>query len=46
MAELLSLIMDKKVHLIVDQVLPRSEAAKAHMHLSSHGTMGKVLLIP
>ena len=46
MAELLSLIMDKKVRLIVDQVLPLSEAAKAHAHLSSRGTMGKVLLIP
>jgi len=46
MAELLSLIMDKKVRLIVDQVLPLSEAAKAHAHLSSRGAMGKVLLIP
>jgi NADPH2:quinone reductase len=46
MAELLSLIMDKKVRLIVDQFLPLSEAAKAHAHLSSRGTMGKVLLIP
>jgi NADPH:quinone reductase len=46
MAELLSLIMDKKVRLIVDQVLPLSEVAKAHAHLSSRGTMGKVLLIP
>jgi len=46
MAELLRLIMDKKVRLIVDQVLPLSEVAKAHAHLSSRGTMGKVLLIP
>jgi NADPH:quinone reductase-like Zn-dependent oxidoreductase len=30
MAELLGLIMDKKVRLIVDQVLPLSEAAKAY----------------
>jgi NADPH2:quinone reductase len=46
MAELLGLIMDKKVRLIVDQVLPLSEAAKAHAHLSNRGAMGKVLLIP
>jgi NADPH:quinone reductase-like Zn-dependent oxidoreductase len=46
MAELLDLIMPRKVRLIVDQVLPLSEAAKAHAHLSNRGTMGKVLLIP
>jgi NADPH2:quinone reductase len=46
MAELLGLIMDKKVRLVVDQVLPLSEAAKAHAHLSNRGAMGKVLLIP
>jgi NADPH2:quinone reductase len=46
MAELLGLIMDKKVRLIVDQVLPLSEAAKAHAHLSNRGAMGKVLLVP
>jgi NADPH2:quinone reductase len=46
MAELLALIADKKVRLIVDQVLPLAEAAKAHAHLSNRGTMGKVLLVP
>jgi NADPH:quinone reductase len=46
MAELLSLITDKKVRLIVDQVLPLSEAAKAHAHLSNRGAMGKVILVP
>jgi NADPH2:quinone reductase len=46
MAEILGLIMDQKVRLIVDQVLPLSEAAKAHAHLSNRGAMGKVLLIP
>jgi NADPH2:quinone reductase len=46
MAEILGLIMDKRVRLIVDQVLPLSEAAKAHAHLSNRGAMGKVLLIP
>jgi NADPH:quinone reductase-like Zn-dependent oxidoreductase len=38
--------MDKRVRLIVDQVLPLSEAAKAHAHLSNRGAMGKVLLVP
>jgi NADPH:quinone reductase-like Zn-dependent oxidoreductase len=46
MADILSLVMEKKVRLIVDQVLPLSEAAKAHAHLSNRGAMGKVLLIP
>jgi len=46
MAEILDLIAAGKVRLIVDQVLPLSEAAKAHAHLSNRGTLGKVLLIP
>ena len=46
MAELAGLILDNKVRLIVDQVLPLAEAAKAHAHLSNRGAMGKVLLIP
>jgi NADPH2:quinone reductase len=46
MAEILDLIMAGKVRLVVDQVLPLSEAAKAHAHLSNRGTLGKVLLIP
>jgi NADPH:quinone reductase-like Zn-dependent oxidoreductase len=46
MAELLDLIAAGKVRLIVDQVLPLSEATKAHAHLSNRGTLGKVLLIP
>jgi NADPH2:quinone reductase len=46
MAELLDLITAGKVRLIVDQVLPLSEAAKAHAHLSNRGTLGKVLLMP
>jgi NADPH:quinone reductase-like Zn-dependent oxidoreductase len=45
-ARLLSLLVDHKVRLIVDQVLPLSEAARAHAHLSNCGAMGKVLLIP
>ena len=46
MAELATLILDNEVRLIVDQVLPLAEAAKAHAHLSNRGAMGKVLLIP
>ena len=46
MAELLALIAEGKVCLIVDRVLPLSEAAAAHAHLSNRGAMGKVLLIP
>jgi len=46
MTEILDLITAGKVRLIVDQVLPLSEATKAHAHLSNRGTLGKVLLIP
>lgn len=46
MAEMLDLIVGNKVRIIVDQVLPLSEAAKAHAHLSNRGAMGKVILVP
>ena len=46
MADILGLIADKKVRLVVDQVLPMSEASKGHAHLSNRGAMGKVLLVP
>ena len=46
MAELFPMIADGKVKLIVDQVLPMSEVGKAHEHLSSRGTRGKVTLTP
>jgi NADPH2:quinone reductase len=46
MAEILDLILAKKVRLVVDRVLPLAEAAQAHAHLSNRGAMGKVLLIP
>jgi len=46
MAAILELILAQKVRLVVDQVLPLSEAAKAHAHLSNRGTLGKVLLLP
>ena len=46
MAELLPMISDGKVKLVVDQVLPMSEVAQAHQHLSNRGTRGKVILTP
>lgn len=46
MAEILDLLIGKKVRLVVDRVLSLSEAAKAHAHLSNRGAMGRVLLIP
>jgi NADPH2:quinone reductase len=46
MAEILDLLMANKVRLIVDQVLPLSEAAEAHARLSNRGAMGKIILVP
>jgi NADPH:quinone reductase len=46
MAELLRLVADHKLRLVIDRVLPLSEAAEAHGHLSNRGAMGKVMLIP
>jgi NADPH:quinone reductase-like Zn-dependent oxidoreductase len=46
MAELLELAATGKIRLIVDRVLPLSEAAHGHAHLSNRGVMGKVLLLP
>jgi NADPH:quinone reductase-like Zn-dependent oxidoreductase len=46
MAELLELAATGKIRLIVDRVLPFSEAAHGHAHLSNRGAMGKVLLLP
>jgi NADPH2:quinone reductase len=46
MAELLHLVVAKQLRLVVDRVLPLSEAAQAHAHLSNRGAMGKVILIP
>jgi NADPH:quinone reductase-like Zn-dependent oxidoreductase len=46
MEELFPMIAGGKAKLIVDQVLPMSEVAKAHQHLSARGTMGKVILTP
>ena len=46
MAELFPMLAEGKVRLIVDQVLPMSEVAKAHEHLANRGTRGKVILTP
>ena len=46
MADVMGMMRDGKIKMIVDQVLPMSEAAKGHAHLSARGAMGKVLLVP
>jgi NADPH:quinone reductase len=46
MRELFSLISSGQVRLIVDQVLPMADVAKAHQHLTNRGSRGKVILIP
>jgi NADPH2:quinone reductase len=46
MAELFPMIANGQARLIVDQVLPMSEVARAHQHLSNRGTRGKVILVP
>ncbi|NQW23865.1 MAG: zinc-binding dehydrogenase [SAR202 cluster bacterium] len=46
MAEMFGLISDGKAKLIVDQVLPLADVAKAHQHLASRGARGKVILTP
>lgn len=46
MRELFPLISSGQVKLIVDQVLPMTEVAIAHQHLTNRGSRGKVILIP
>ena len=46
MKELTPMIASGKVRLIVDQIQPMAEVAKAHEHLSNRGTKGKVILVP
>jgi NADPH2:quinone reductase len=46
MAELFPLISSGQVRLVVDQVLPMSQAGKAHQHLTNRGSRGKVILVP
>ena len=46
MAELFPMLADGRVRLVVDRVLPMSDVAQAHQHLSNRGTHGKVILTP
>ncbi|MCH8897040.1 MAG: NAD(P)H-quinone oxidoreductase [Chloroflexi bacterium] len=46
MAELFPMLAEGTVRLIVDQILPMSQVAKAHEHLANRGTRGKVILTP
>ena len=46
MAELFPMISSGQARLIVDQVLPMEQVARAHQHLANRGTRGKVILTP
>ena len=46
MNDLIPMIMDGRLKLIVDRVIPMSAAGDAHLHLASRGTRGKVILTP
>ena len=46
MAEIFPMMAKGEIRLVVDRVLPMAEAGKAHQHLSSRGTLGKVILTP
>lgn len=46
MAEMFPMIASGQVRLVVDQVLPMAQVAKAHQHLADRGTRGKVILTP
>ena len=46
MAELFPMMESGQVRLVVDRVLPMSEVAQAHRHLSNRGSRGKVILVP
>ena len=46
MDELLPMIADGAIRIIVDRVIPMSNAAHAHRHLANRGTRGKVILTP
>ena len=46
MQELTPMITDGRLRLIVDRVMPMSEAGSAHQHLAARGTRGKVILTP
>ena len=44
MNDLIPMITGGKLKLIVDRIMPMSEAGSAHQHLASRGTRGKVIL--
>jgi NADPH2:quinone reductase len=46
MAEIFPMISAGQAKLVVDRVLPMSEAGQAHQHLSDRGSRGKVILVP
>ena len=46
MQELFPMIAEGRLKLIVDRVMPMSQAGDAHRHLASRGTRGKVILTP
>ncbi len=46
MNDLFPLITGGRLKLIVDRIMPMSEAGDAHRHLASRGTRGKVILTP
>ena len=46
MAELFPMLAAGQLRLVVDRVLPMSEVAQAHQHLSNRGSHGKVILTP
>jgi NADPH2:quinone reductase len=46
MSELFPLLAQGRARLIVDRVIPMSQVAQAHEHLSNRGTRGKVILTP
>ena len=46
MAELMPMVVNGQINLVVDQILPMSEAGQAHEHVSQRGTRGKVILTP
>ena len=46
MSEVLPLVQEGQLRLVVDRIMPMSEAAAAHEHLARRGTRGKVILTP
>ena len=46
MAEMLPLFQPGKLRLVMDRIMPMGDMAKAHTHLESRGSKGKVILTP